>query len=1068
MYELNHVRSESELDEIVEAFEEAQARDGHPDIAAFLPRPDRPDYLTILCELVRVDLEFGWRRGRPVDLAEYKHRFPDLFRDPALARDIAFEEYRQRQQAGDRPSPTEYRRRFGGDVEDWPSPQIDPANLSVDRGSGRDVRFVLESSETTREQIEVLEDLRRANPPAAGRLARGLIALPEAGDRFLGFQLRRELGRGAFGRVFLADQEQMAGRPVALKVTADAMGETHALSQLQHTNVVPIYSVHRDGPLQALCMPYFGSTTVADVIAGLDGGKNLPDSGQGLLSTLADRKSRDRASSKPGEGTVPGEEAPSASPSSAAIDAGPLLSGWRGTAQIEHLRRSNYVDAILWLGLRLADGLAHAHERGILHRDLKPANVLFTDDGEPMLLDFNLATDLKLNVRSSATVGGTLPYMALEHLEAFQGLPREIDARSDIFSLGVILFELLTGRLPHEAQRGPAREVVPVMIQARQGPVPNLRTKNRAVSPAVEAIIRRCLDPDPTRRYQEARHLAEDLQRQVDNRPLRHTPEPSVRERVGKWARRHPRLTSTTTVAAAALVLIASLAGGLVARQHRLERLEARESLDRLGSEVKTAGLLLSSPEDSPSRIDEGIAMCRAAAERYGAVSDPGWMDRPLVGSLSAEDRGRASRSLGELLGLWAQSEVWRAEVAEGTEKKDRIAHAAQLLDRAEAIFGTSSIPAKLILVRADLARIDGRSAEAVRLRGVAATVPLHNARERLLLVPDRLDRGHYREALALAEEATRLDPLDASAWLLRGRCLAQLSRSAPAAESYGMGIGLYRGFDWAYFERGALALDARDYAHAIEDFNRFLSRRPDSLEARVNRALANLGRGDAAAAVADLDLVLARPEAPTRAYFIRARAHDALGQVDRAAEDRAEGKRRKPNDELSWVTRGLSRLPGDPAGAVLDFEAALKLNPRSFWALQNKASVLSESLGRTEEAVKTLDLAIARHPESVPALAGRGVLLARLGRRDESLKDAKSCLALDSSADTTYRAACMFALTSKTAPDDGPEALKLLSRAIRQDPAWLREIPTDHDLDPLRNRPEFKRLVEAFAIVGQ
>ena len=80
----------------------------------------------------------------------------------------------------------------------------------------------------------------------------------------------------------------------------------------------------------------------------------------------------------------------------------------------------SYVDAVLWMGARLADGLAHAHARGIIHRDLKPANILLADNGQPMLLDFNLAEDIKLrSAAAAAQIGGTLPYMAPEHLQAF-------------------------------------------------------------------------------------------------------------------------------------------------------------------------------------------------------------------------------------------------------------------------------------------------------------------------------------------------------------------------------------------------------------------------------------------------------------------------------------------------------------------------------------------------------------------------------------------------------------------------------------------------------------------------
>src|SRR4029079_17314617 len=115
-------------------------------------------------------------------------------------------------------------------------------------------------------------------------------------------------------------------------------------------------------------------------------------------------------------------------------------------ATLKRLEGLSYVESVVWLGGCLADGLAHAHERGVLHRDLKPANVLLTDEGQPMLLDFNLAEDARAGGPGAAAVGGTLGYMAPEHLEAYRGSPRAVDARSDLYSLGVILFELLTGR----------------------------------------------------------------------------------------------------------------------------------------------------------------------------------------------------------------------------------------------------------------------------------------------------------------------------------------------------------------------------------------------------------------------------------------------------------------------------------------------------------------------------------------------------------------------------------------------------------------------------------------------
>ena len=169
-------------------------------------------------------------------------------------------------------------------------------------------------------------------------------------------------------------------------------------------------------------MPYLGSGTFADVLHELKQNPTLPDSGAGLLSSRHRKSSP--SGSRPGSSVERDGRGPQglADPGSrAAAVAAPRPSEIRPTAQLERIGGLDYVQAVLWLVARLADGLAHAHERGILHRDLKPANILLGDDGEPLLLDFNLAADTKLRSHASAAlIGGTLPYMAPEHLEALK------------------------------------------------------------------------------------------------------------------------------------------------------------------------------------------------------------------------------------------------------------------------------------------------------------------------------------------------------------------------------------------------------------------------------------------------------------------------------------------------------------------------------------------------------------------------------------------------------------------------------------------------------------------------
>src|SRR5262245_7198033 len=140
-------------------------------------------------------------------------------------------------------------------------------------------------------QARLVEATRQSDPAVARRLAEAETILPEAGGELCGFRLLMELGRGAFARVFLAQQGDLASRLVVLKVSPSTDDEPQTLAQLQHTNVVPIYSVHRAGKLQAVCMPFFGAATLATVLRDLRSRKSLPNSGMGLVDTLVNCRS---------------------------------------------------------------------------------------------------------------------------------------------------------------------------------------------------------------------------------------------------------------------------------------------------------------------------------------------------------------------------------------------------------------------------------------------------------------------------------------------------------------------------------------------------------------------------------------------------------------------------------------------------------------------------------------------------------------------------------------------------------------------------------------------------------
>jgi eukaryotic-like serine/threonine-protein kinase len=1042
------------IDGFVRAFEAAQGREPPPRLEEFLPAPDHPLYAGAVRELARVELEFAWERGDPRPVADYRRRFPDIFGDPDALAEIAFEEYRQRRERGERPAPAEYARRYGIDVAGWP---------------GADVPWpppteVIDPDGAAPEPLPGVGD-----PDAARRLALAAAHLPEAGGEFLGFRLLEELGRGAFGRVFLARQGDLADRLVVLKISADLHGESQTLAQLQHTNIVPVYSVHRAGPFQAVCMPYFGATTLTDVLERLHDGPSLPDSGKHFVSTLAHRKSSTypTPSSRPSDGpaTPPAEAPPAADTPRLAGAPRPLL---------DKLEHSSYVDSVLWLLARLADGLAHAHERGVVHRDLKPANVLLTDDGQPMLLDFNLSEDSR---QAAARVGGTLPYMAPEQLEAFQTGRRAVDGRSDLYALGLIGFELLTGRYPFPSHPGPAHAVHARLLEDRRRPPPRLRPFNKAVSPAAEAVVRRCLEPDPGRRYPTARALQEDLERQLAHLPLRHTREPSWRERGAKWARRHPRLTSSSAVGLFAAAVLLLLSGGAAAYwqhgQAEQRRHAARSQYDRLEEARQVQQALLNAGNPLRGDLLRGLDVSRRALAEYGVVENAEWQDQPVVLALEPSERDRLRQHVGEMLLTWSEALGLQGEhYSTPEERPARLALAWQLNQRAEACLAGGPPSRFLWQQRARLARLLDRPADAERYQQQAERTPAATARDFYLLAVREVQQREFAKAAALLREAVRLDARDFWAWNVLGNCYQELHQTDESLACYNACLAsdpdpAVRYFP--YFHRALLYLAQRKDREAEVDLDAAIAALPSLPEdllaverskPYVRRALVKERRRDDAGADADLTRALEFEPHATALRLQRARVRERRNDPDGARQDREEALWSEPIDEDGWNARGLARLDRDAPGALADFEQALRLNPRFFPALQNQAHVLAERLGRPQEAVAALDRALALCPGFVPARAGHGVLLARMGRRAEAHRDAREALARDRSAPTLYQVANIYALTSRQEPKDRRRVLPLLAGAL-----WhgygLDIFDQDGDMAPVRDQPDVRQLLE-------
>jgi eukaryotic-like serine/threonine-protein kinase len=1046
-----------ELDQLTRDFEKAWRRQAPVPIDDFLPARDHPRFENILCELVCIDLEMRWTHGFRKRLNEYRPDYPELFTNSVTLRQLAYEEYRQRLQADEPVDSSEYGSAYGVDTRSWPRVCTNanaPATCVVEESQIRDG-----ITATQRCPRPELEELLSLDPDVARRLQRGDANMPAVGDRIFGFELVQVLGKGSFATVFLAKQSLLAGRLVALKVAPALQDEPRKLARLQHTNIVPIYSAHRSETFQAVCMPYFGATTLAQVIKSMSNSGRIPATGLGLLSTLYVQRSTVRNSRV---GSAPAEPATPASAHETDL-AAPIL---------EELANLKHVDAVLWIIARLASGLQHAHQRGILHLDIKPANVLITDDGQPMLLDFNLAMDsARQGAGELARIGGTLPYMPLEQLEIFAGGPRNIDARADLFSLGVVFFELLTGQPAYPNRLGLLKSVLPEMIKDRKREAPSPRAINPAVSPAVDAIVRKLLSADPARRYQSAADLQDDLERQLSNRPLRHAPDRSLAERFRKWRRRHPRLATACLVGLAALVLlvlpitvIAVRENQIAERRMQVETAEAKQTWQELGTEARTVQVLLATQTGNRELLERGLQRGNAVLQRYAIGVNPDWAKRPLFDRLPDEQKQQARAELGEMLLLMVRANQIRArDAVDADVRAQSLRQALEWSRLAEDCYPVGARPRLLARQRAQL--LEALPGESSRF----TVAPAENGSSEFDAYHDSVAAamdGSYGDALALLLPFTQDHPGHFQAWFVRGLCHDMLGQYAKADAAYSVCTALEPDMRWTWFNRAVVRIRLRDFRGADADLTKALAHQPGWTDARLNRALARKGAKEFASALEDLDTLLEDGNAPVRAWFLRADVRQLAGDKKGAAADRAEGFKREPTDELSWSTRGYARMDDQPAEALKDFDRALAINPRSRDALLNKSIVLSESFKKMREAVEVLDQLLEYYPDHVGAIGGRGVLLARLGESDKARRDAKECLRRERTPFLLFQMAGLYAQLAKheKALDAKQEALALLDTALRNGFSDIHLLRTDADLEPIRNEADYRRLVEAAA----
>jgi tetratricopeptide (TPR) repeat protein/predicted Ser/Thr protein kinase len=363
----------------------------------------------------------------------------------------------------------------------------------------QDIRSLLEQSERASGFLEL-----PAMDVAARALADSVPAAADSVPAVIGrYRVIRLLGEGGMGIVYEAEQEQPR-RVVALKVIRPGLAtrerlrrfeqECQALGRLQHPGIAQIYEAGVAGTSQTP-QPYFAM----ELIRGLALDKFVKQNSLDTRQKMA-------------------------------------------------------------LVMKVCEAVHHAHQRGLIHRDLKPGNILVDETGQPKILDFGVARVTGMDAHENAAqptietgvgqIVGTLAYMSPEQVA---GDPLEVDTRSDVYSLGVILYEILSGRLPYEAGHRQLPEAVRAIREEDPKPLSSISRNYRG---DIETITGKALEKDKARRYSSAAELAGDIQRYLNDEPIAARP-PSAGYQLQKFTRRNRAMVAG--LAAVFLVLVAGV-----------------------------------------------------------------------------------------------------------------------------------------------------------------------------------------------------------------------------------------------------------------------------------------------------------------------------------------------------------------------------------------------------------------------------------------------------------------------------------------------------------------------------
>jgi serine/threonine protein kinase/Flp pilus assembly protein TadD len=836
------------------------------------------------------------------------------------------------------------------------------------------------------------------------------------------YRLIREIGRGGMGVVYEAEQLSL-NRRVALKVLPFAATmdprqlqrfrhEAQAAAMLHHPNIVPVHGVGCERSVHFYAMQLIEGQSLAAMIDELRG--DLPASPE-----------RERP-----EGTI--DHSPVVPAPSSRTKPIAAVSTQKSRRDRGHYRR------IAELVAQAADALEYAHSMGVVHRDIKPANLMLDAAGHLWVTDFGLAKlDSAANLTVSGDLLGTLRYMSPEQALARHGL---VDHRTDVYSLGATLYELLTFT---PAVDGADKQEVLKRIAFEEPQPP--RKLDRAIPAELEIIALKCLAKNPNERYVTAGDLAADLHHWLDDKPIR-ARRPSLVQRARRWGRRHQTLTWATAVA----VLLLGIGGGYFARDRAAQRTEKGyrlEMMDRAAAEA----LEESDRWKNAGRRSEELA----AVKRAEAVLVSGQADAKRLQPV--QERRTDLEMLTKLDDILLSKSTGRRDIEQQKRAADAYAKAfrdygidvetlsvevasGRIRDKAICVELAAALDDWAITRRVS-AGDDMDAAATRRLFAVSQSSDPDEWRSRLRDAIERIDRTGLKEIAATAT----VEKLLPSTVIMLGYALNSNNEVTSSVAALGKAQRIHPGDFWINHDLGWSlgAMTPPRLDESLRYYTAALALRPQNPIVHIDLAmlLLRMGALDEARAAAHEALRLKLDDLYIYAEFCR--RLEQQGVPDEALYQ--EAFRLRPENRYaldvlitSLKKRGLTaEIDATYATAIAARQEVVRQNPLDATAHFNLGSLLS-ARGAKEEAITAYLEALRLQPDRVVS-ADLRTLLENKGLNADIDAAFDAALAARREAvrqhprDANIYNSLGFLLSFKDGADD--EALAAFREAVRLNP---------------------------------